>query len=331
MNFRFLLIITLVLCTNYAFAQKTDKPEKLKEEGELLKLEEGWTKKVGIGLDFSQLAFINPKVGAGENRIGLGGVANFLATYKKGKWVSDNVASLQFGAQRLGSKSNFFTKTIDELNLASRLGYKVAPKWYAALDFSLRSQLTPTYNGNRLVAIDSEPNDRAIAKFFAPANVMFIPGIDFRPNDKFSILMSPFTARFIIVADDNIAALGIHGNPWRSATDFDNVDAQFGASIKAKYEDKFLKDRITFNTTLLLFSNYLNNPQNIDVEWQTNTAVNIWKGLSLNLATSLYYDDDVLVQVDRDNDPLTGPNGYESLGKRISFTELLLLKYSFVF
>lgn len=115
-----------------------------------------------------------------------------------------------------------------------------------------------------------------------------------------------------------------------------NHSMQLGATIKVLYKNKFFlnadkKPRLGLKTSLTLFSDYLHNPQNIDVEWLTTTDLYIFKGLSISLNTIVFYDHDVQVQLDRDNDPDTGVNGYESTGRRVSVTESLLIKYNFLF
>ena len=54
-------------------------------------------------------------------------------------------------------------------------------------------------------------------------------------------------------------------------------------------------ENITFQTVLELFSNYLNNPQNIDVNWTTLTTFKVNKFISATLSTQLIYDDDIKV------------------------------------
>lgn len=54
----------------------------------------GWLIGTGIGFDFGQLLQINPAVGAGENRIAIGGLGSLFANYKNGKLAWDNNADL---------------------------------------------------------------------------------------------------------------------------------------------------------------------------------------------------------------------------------------------
>ena len=106
-----------------------------------------------------------------------------------------------------------------------------------------------------------------------------------------------------------------------------------------KYSNKFFKYtegdkgkyRLVLASSVNLFSNYLKQPQHIDVECITNIDLFLFKGLSLSLMTNVFWDYDVFVQVDADNDINTGANGYESKDRRVSFLQSILLKYNFLF
>ena len=83
-----------------------------------------------------------------------------------------------------------------------------------------------------------------------------------------------------------------------------------------------LAENITFMTRGDLFSNYLRNPENIDVTWETlfTFKVNEWFAATLN--TLLIYDNDTaLPKVDENNVPYTGPATQfkETLGVGLSF------------
>lgn len=331
-----------------------------------------WTYGGGLGFDFSQLLLINPKVGAGENRLGFGGQASFFVKYQKGRASWNNLLLLNFGVQKLGRAfSRPFQKSIDELRFTSAFAYAMTDKspLSYAFDLAFLTQITPTYQGNYLsykqgLSTITHP----MAQFLSPATLQVSPGIAYKPSKGaltgLSVLISPASFKMIAVGNDSIAMLGntartasLHGNPFGMAASpeefkknwlvapagmtydsayYAKTYLMFGASIKATYARKFLKDkkgkeRIAFATSLTLFSNYLRQPQNIDVEWITTTDFYIFKGLSISLTTNLFYDYDVLVQIDKDKDINTGVNGYEETGRRVSFTEMLLIKYNFLF
>lgn len=313
-------------------------------------LPQGWTTGAGLGADFSQLLQINPRQGAGQNRIGFGGAVNAFGKYRKRRLAWDNLATWQFGVQRLGSgvisqgneESRIpFQKAIDDFRFNSKIGYQTSAesKFFYAADLFLLTQFTPTYQGtdeypgNFLTDVSGQNN--LLSRLFNPATMNLSVGMDYKPNDNFSLYYSPLGAKFIFVPDDFIASLGVHGNPVEGDPDpetgrydvFENTFSALGQSLRANYSNKFLDGRGAFTSSLLLFSNYLENPQNIDVDWNNELAFTIFKGLQLSATVNVFYDDDVRVQItDWDE-----PNGVSGLGKRVSITQQLLLKYNVTF
>jgi hypothetical protein len=361
-NFRFSRLFAMLSVTFFAcqsIAAQTPKQDTTARDTT-------WKTGGGLGLDFANLLLVNPKIGAGENKIGIGGNTNFYAKYRKGRMRWNNAAAFNFAVQKLGrGGTRPFQKSQDEIRLTSIFSYDLTkdnPLAYA-FDVLLLSQITPTYEGNFLAYKDT-PIRHAISRFFSPATLVVSPGMIYKPDAHFTVLLSPASLKMTIVNDDEIAKLGnagltnsLHGNPLgrfeseeafrqsfktrpsgqiNDSTYYSKVFMQMGATLKASYQNKFLKDkdgkpRLSFTSSLNLFSNYLRDPQNIDVEWITQTDLIIIKGLSLTLMTNLFYDHDILVQLDRDKDITTGVNGYESTGRRVSYTQAILLKYNFIF
>ncbi|KAA3632708.1 MAG: DUF3078 domain-containing protein [Bacteroidetes bacterium] len=325
-------MITFSTAMNNLMAQDAPAAEETKEE------KPAWKTGAGLGLDFAQLLQINPKQGAGQNRLGLGGAINFFAKYKKDRMAWDNVASWQLGLQKLGSgvismgsdTKIPFQKAIDELRFNSKAGYAIAEKSkiFAAADFSFMSQLTPTYNGtdeypgNFLSDITDNGTGVLQSKLFSPAVMTLSVGLDYKISDNFAIYFSPIGAKWIVVPDDGIAALNVHGNPVG-----ENVFSALGALARMNYSNKFLEDRLVYTSGLALFSNYKLEPQNIDVDWVNEIGFNIFKGLQASITFNVFYDHDVKVQI-TDYD---APNGVSGLGRRASITEQFLLKYNVTF
>lgn len=307
--------------------------------------EKAWKVGASLGSDFAQLLQINPRPGSGQNRLGFGGAINVFASYKNNRLAWDNKGSWQIGLQRFGSgpiaggKKIPFQKSNDVVMFASAIGYKVneTSKFSYAVDFNFISQVTPTFQGPSDypgLFLTRVQNASLLSQFFSPAIINLSLGIGYKPNDKFSFFYSPLGAKWVVVNDNAIAALGVHGNPVTKnaggvITSFQNVDAQLGSVIRATYANKFLKDRMTLTSNLLLFSNYLSNPQNIDVNFNNELGFSIFKGLQLSLLTNFFYDDNMRMQIT----DYSFPNGIKpgDGGPRLSVTEQLLLKYAVTF
>ena len=80
------------------------------------------------------------------------------------------------------------------------------------------------------------------------------------------------------------------------------LGAQLTTNVKFNINDKF-----NVNSNLILFSNYLKNPQNFRVNWDNTILWKLSKLFSLNLTTNLIYDDTILV-VEEDF-----PNGHRTV------------------
>ena len=324
----FSTVIIIMTCLNLLYSQSdTTAP------ADTIKKDTFW--KIGgeIGLDFNQVLLINPRVGSGDNRLAFGGLINLFARYKKGKLVWGNNLKLQYAAQRLGeySSTNPFEKTIDYLRIGSAVGYKAFnDKTYWVFDATFESQISTTYPGNYLTPL--EEGDMAISEFMSPATINLAPGLGYTPTDELTFFLSPAAYKTILVLDDSIAQLGVHGNDPIDRDDlskgYKNSSQQFGASFKALYNDKFVKDKIVLSTELNLYSNYLFEPQNIDVYWNFDLGFVIWKNISINVVTNLYYDNDIFIPDDRNGDGVIDEG---EGGPRTTFTEALVIKYTYGF
>lgn len=356
-----MMLTLLTMVASVSFAQMTDEDKKAAADKQAaldakIKSErdadaEGWTIGAGIGLDLSVLTVINPRAGAGENRIGLGSNTSIFANYRKGRLAIDNTGGLSLAIQRLGRGENIpFTKNIDLLNASSKTGYQASEnsKFFYSLLVTFQSQLLPTYPDNELGNRD-DITRKEISKFLSPANIGIAPGIDYKHDEHLSVFFSPAAIKLIVVADDSIAIRGVdytgsapvsafglelddkNNNGLIEEGEVKNLDFQVGGLLRATYQNKFFNDRVAFQSVLSLYSNYLRDPQNIDVEWTTQTNFVIFKGISVAFTTGMYYDHDILVNFDKDGDVNTGVNGYEAFGRRIHYTQQLTLQYNHVF
>jgi hypothetical protein len=84
---------------------------------------------------------------------------------------------------------------------------------------------------------------------------------------------------------------------------------------------------VNLASKLELFSNYIDRPQNIDVNWEVLINMKINKFLTCNVATQMIYDNDIPVPVEREE------NGVKVMGTgpRLQFKEVLSLGLSFKF
>lgn len=338
MHTRLLLFVFLLGLQNFVAAQEAGDA-RLKEIAALAKKDSmGWTIGGGMGLDLAGMGILNPRVGGGSNRLGLGGLGTLFANRKGAKSYWNNQLSLQISAQRLGRNSltqpKGFQKNLDVLRLASTYGYQLGSgKWFASADLLAQSQLLRTYKSNYLSQID--PTDIVVSKFAAPVLLQFSPGVTYKPNEHLSFQYSPVALRFIYVTDDSIAQLDIHGNDVTrdnngNITGYKNYFLGVGSELVGRYTNTYFNNRLSVNSALRLFSNYLEGPQNIDVLFTNNYSLQLFKGLSLDLLGELFYDQDVKMNLDTNDNGLYGDPG-DRQAPATQLTGAFLLKYSKIF
>ncbi len=329
-----LLFVFTLLTLNVVLAQDAKKEE----------VKEGWKRTAGIGLDFGQLAMINPKLGAGEGRINLGGAATFALNYKKGRIAWDNNLGGIFGVQKLGTGTTLaygakstkpFQKSADELRFSSKYGYglKKEGKWFVAADLSFLTQSTPTYDGNLL---SDRSGKGAVAEFLSPGIITLALGIDYKPSPKVSFFYAPLSWRGVLVNNNGIAIRPVGtttvGESFGIAKG-KNINQSAGSLLRTVFTDKFLKDKLVVNSNLALFGAYKAG-SGVKMDWANTIGWDIYKGLQLSLGVNAFYDKEIKVQVSDAN----GPNGIkvDAAGKSVleaktSVIQQLLLKYAKTF
>jgi len=232
-------------------------------------------------------------------------------SFKNSKW--DNSFFFQYGLLRSGNY-NSFRKNKDRLEVSSKFGQKAFKHWYYTAYAGIKTQTFKGYN---------YPNDSVpVSKFLAPARIEFGIGMDYKPSKKLTILMAPLWTKFTLVADTAL----IDHTKYGLAED-EKMRKEMGASIVTRYKSTIAKNVILENK-LGLFSNYMDKPQNIDIDWEIILDMKVNRYISARLSTHLIYDDNVLVTL---YERIDGIRTKVGTGKRIQFRESLTVGLSYRF
>ena len=90
--------------------------------------------------------------------------------------------------------------------------------------------------------------------------------------------------------DDYKVANGLRYRPARF---------EFGAQLKVDIKVN-VNDNFKYTSQILLFSNYLKNPQNVRVNWDNRIEWKLARFFSLMFTTNLIYDDTVMIFNEKD-------------------------------
>jgi len=279
---------------------------------------QGWKNGGVFAINMAQTSLTNWAAG-GQNSLALNGIFSGFANFKKGKSVWDNSLDLGYGLLRQG-KGEDFRKTDDKIDFLSKYGQEAFKNFYYAALLNFKTQMTPGYN---------YPKKETISDLFAPAYLLVALGMDYKPNANFSAFIAPLTAKFTFVTNDSLSNNGAFG-----VTPGETVKSEMGGYLRAIYTKNDFKSEllknVSFTTKIDLFSNYADNPQNIDVSWETLIALKVNKYISVNFNTHLLYDDNILIALDRNDDgDMIDPGDLP--GKRAQFKEIFGVGFSYKF
>jgi Protein of unknown function (DUF3078). len=242
------------------------------------------------------------------------------------KITSNHFARIKFGliASRNSDQTNKWDvkKNIDLLETNSKLNHKAFGKFDFSAIFLFKSQVAKGYTYTK---INNRDTALLVSKFFNPAIITAGIGLDYKPNKTTSINFSPFSYKGTFVPDTIHIDKSKYGIlPGHRALN------EPGASFMISNEYKPNKS-VTIINRLQLFTNYINNPQNIDVDWEMIATASLNWFTDMRLNTHIVFDDDTRTPVLDKNKQLVMVDGKAKTSARVQFKELLGLSFIFRF
>ncbi len=238
-----------------------------------------WKKGALLNFNFNQASQSNWAAGGEKSSTALSALFHGFAFYKKGKNSWDNTLDLAYGFVKTSSLGS--RKSDDRIDFLSKYGYEVAKSWYISGLLNVKSQFAPGY------AYPDGKNRVLTSDFLSPGYVLLSPGVNYMPNDHFSVFVSPATARWIIVRNDSLASVGAFG-----VDSGKHSKIEVGAYATISYTKK-LGTTAVYTGRLDLFSNYGHRPQDVDIAMTNLILVKITSIFSMSFALNLIYDNDV--------------------------------------
>ena len=217
------------------------------------------------------------------------------------------------------SDEGVLLKTDDRIEVATKVGSQIKDKGSLTGLASFRTQLAPGF-----ATVNGVPNrNNVTSAFMAPGYLILALGLDVKPSPHWSIFLAPFTSKSTFVLNDSLSQAGTFG-----------VDAgarsrhEIGGTIRIGLKQD-LTENITYAARLDLFSNYLEEPEAIDVftDHLLTLKVNDW--LATTLGLTLIYDKDVELTL-REPDPEL-PEDLGEKGPGIQLKQILAVGLSLKF
>jgi hypothetical protein len=274
-----------------------------------------WKDRLEANFILSQAALSN-WVKGGENSLATSMDITEYANYEN---KSLNLSSSNFARIKLGflTSGSDVRKNLDLIETNSKLNHKAFGKFDFSGILLFKTQLFKGYN---------YPNDSVpVSKFFNPAVLTLGFGLDYKPNKNTSINFSPLSYKGTYMTDTIPYDQTMYGIPHKKKSLHEP-----GVSLMVTHEYKPVKT-VSIVNRLQLFTNYIHNPQNIDVDWEMIATANLNWFTDVRLNTHLIYDDDTRSQVIEHGIPITNPDGTPKKNARAQFKEMLGLSVVFRF
>jgi hypothetical protein len=257
---------------------------------------DGWSHKGKITLLINQSAFLNWQPG-GDNNLAANANINYDVNYKKGLWLWDNKVLASYGVTI--NDDDGMRKTDDRLEVNSILGRSLKKKyWSFSFFMNFRTQFSDGYDYNDDFVGDNE--DFATAGFFKPAYWSFGPGFLWKKSNDLHVNIAPVTSKLTFITseiytindDDSDNVFYESSNEYETygVTPGESLLYEFGLNIRSYYKFSIMEN-ISMENILTLYSNYLDKPKNMDIDYTMNIVMKINDVFSTNLTFQAVYDD----------------------------------------
>ncbi|WP_417443423.1 DUF3078 domain-containing protein [Joostella sp.] len=275
-----------------------------------------WSRVNKVGMNISEIAFVNWNAGGNNSISGLGN-AKFERNYKHKKVQWNNEMIMRYGLNvQEGQK---IRKTEDAFAINSTLGFKMEDlsNWYFSAKANFNTQFTNGYK--------YPDTDTPISGFMAPGYFLFGFGSEYSPEDKdFELYVSPITQKSTFVLDQDLADQGAFGVDKAvydangvKIKDGKQVVTELGFLITNSYQTKIYKNMFLSNR-LTLYTDYLNSFGNVDINWLLDVELKVNDYVVANIGTQVIYDNDVKFE------EYEAPSGEKiTYGPRIQFKQAL--------
>lgn len=255
---------------------------------EIVEKDSLWTKRGNVAVLLNQTGF-SDWVGGGTN--------NFSGTIKfdyeweyrnKGwDWLS-NVESA-FGLAKY-KNAPFARKIDDRILIQSIVGKEFTRNLSFSAFFNFTSQIG---NGYKYKKDDDNNEIRELTtRIFSPAYFQIGSGFLWKKDEKLWVNYSPIASRLILVSkkftdglSENDSYFGV--SPNKSSR------YELGANLTFHSEGSLLEN-VNYKQDLKLFSNYLEDASNIDLDYLAQIEINVNPLLSTQLIFQLIYDDNAV-------------------------------------
>jgi len=252
----------------------------------------GWTKEGNVQLLFNQSAFNKEWTGGGTSSVAGNLTVDYEFNYRMDAFTWDNKIIANYGLTKV-KDDEFPRKTSDRLELNSIAGKQIEETdFYYSWFLNFRTQFAKGYEFSE----DEETGETIRTEtthFMSPGYLQTGPGIMYKKSDDFVLNLAPATARFIFVDKDFTSGEDYTDGDYFGVDEGKSMRFEVGASLSAFLSYEVLEN-VNMEHSLALYSNYLEKPGNVDIDYLLNLEMGINDYLSANFVFQAIYDDNAV-------------------------------------
>ena len=258
---------------------------------EIVEKDSLWTKRGNIAVLLNQTGF-SDWVGGGTN--------NFSATIKfdyeweysdKGwNWLS-NVESA-FGLAKY-KNAPFARKIDDRILIQSIIGKEFTKNLSFSAFFNFTSQIGNGYKYKK--DVDNNEIRELTTRIFSPAYFQIGSGFLWKKDEKLWVNYYPIASRLILVSKKFTDGL-LDNETYFGVASKKSSRYELGANLTFHSEGRLIEN-VNYKQDLKLFSNYLEDASNIDLDYLAQIEINVNPLLSTQLIFQLIYDDNAVARL----------------------------------
>ncbi|MDO5656120.1 MAG: DUF3078 domain-containing protein [Flavobacteriaceae bacterium] len=285
------LIVFFTLITfNFSIAQINEVAKEIKRiQFQLPDTIMGWERDGNLRLNFNQAFYENWQSGE-SNTIELNAHISHDFNYQKNKIIWDNKLLFDYGLSKINGYD--IRKTQDKLEINSVIGGKSANRWSYSFFVNLQTPVSNTYNYDKDLK-----RDNRTAGFLAPLYMAAGPGIMWRKDANLHLNIAPVTAKSVYI-NGWVNRFNTQLDRFENNNEREIYGVLPGEQFRHKlgfYSSAYMKldlmKNVKMENRLSIYSNFLEEPENIDFDYTMNLILKINDLLSTSIVIQTRYDD----------------------------------------
>lgn len=261
----------------------------------------GWNTSGSFSLLFNQAAFNADWQGGGTSSYAgnIGLTYNF--NYRNEEITWDNRITAEYGLSQ-SKDDDYLRKTNDVIELHSVFGNQIKDSnWFVSVLLNAKSQFTKGYDYIDTPILDpitgeelgTNTKREETTHALSPAYLTLGPGFLWKKSDNLKVNISPASARLIMVDKDFTSTPGYVDGDYYGVDQGKTSRFEFGTAINA-YAKFDLMENVSMENILSMYSNYLEDPKNVDMDYTMNLVMKVNKYISANFVFQAIYNDNAV-------------------------------------